>query len=79
MALEQIKEEWSGAESKELTQTRIPVKEDILLPDGKPDMARVLQTELSPCIEESTLENGRLLVRGTFYIWQRAQAGRYIV
>lgn len=68
MALEQIKEEWSGAESKELTQTRIPVKEDILLPDGKPDMARVLQTELSPCIEESTLENGRLLVRGKLWV-----------
>ncbi len=68
MALEQIKEEWSGAESKEMTQARIPVKEDILLADGKPDIARVLQTELSPSIEESTLENGRLLVRGKLWV-----------
>lgn len=68
MALEQIKEEWNGAESKETVQTRFPVKEDILLPDGKPDIARVFQTELSPCIEESVLENGRLTVSGKLWV-----------
>ena len=68
MSLELIKEEWNGAESKETAQTRLPVKEDILLPDGKPDIARVFQTELSPCIEESVLENGRLSVSGKLWV-----------
>ena len=36
MVLEQIKTEWNGAERSEKAQTRIAVKEDILLPDGKP-------------------------------------------
>ncbi|MBQ7916307.1 MAG: DUF3794 domain-containing protein [Firmicutes bacterium] len=68
MVLEQIKEEWNGAENMESLRTRIAVKEDILLGDGKPDMARVFQAELSPCIENSVLENGRLMVSGKIWV-----------
>ncbi len=68
MVLEQIKTEWNGAERSEKAQTRITVKEDILLPDGKPDIARVLQTELSPCVEESSVENGRLSISGKIWV-----------
>lgn len=68
MVLEQIKQEWNGAEYKENLQARIAVKEDILLGDGKPDIARVFQTQLSPCIENSVLENGKLMISGKIWV-----------
>lgn len=64
MAVDLRKETYSALSRRPAQIMQIPIKEDVIVPDSKPDVGRILQTGVRFAPEESTLEGQRIRFGG---------------
>ena len=71
MAVDLRKETYSALSRRPAQIMQIPIKEDVIVPDSKPDVGRILQTGVRFAPEESTSLR--------YCIWGMEIPARYIV
>ena len=64
MAVDLRKETYSALSRRPAQIMQIPIKEDVIVPDSKPDVGRILQTGVRFAPEESVLEGQRIRFGG---------------
>ncbi len=50
-------------------KTQITIGDDYSVPDGKPDIASILQKKAEVCVEEVHTEKGKIKMRGSLKMW----------
>lgn len=66
--MELIKESVKVNETIHKGSTQTMVESDIIVPDTKPDILKVLQVDAIACITQKSAENGRVMLNGRVYL-----------